>query len=217
MRRDLISSALAVVLCTIALGLAYPLVVTGIAQVVFPGRANGEKVTVNGHVVGSRLLAQDFSKPVLGRNGKPKQDSDGNPVTEPDPRYFQPRPSADSYDPSATFFSNRGPNSGTARSFYRGELAGYLSLEKPYDRGLTAAGVPVDAVTTSASGLDPHISLANANVQAHRIAAVRRLPPATVHRLIRQNTDGRFLGLVGEPGVNVLELNLALNKEAPVS
>src|SRR5664279_2303989 len=98
MRRDLIRSAIAVVICTVALGLVYPLAVTGIAQIVFPGRANGEKITVNGHVVGSRLLGQDFSKPVLGKNGKPKKDSDGNPVTEPDPRYFQPRPSADSYN-----------------------------------------------------------------------------------------------------------------------
>jgi potassium-transporting ATPase KdpC subunit len=217
MRRDLISSALAIVVATVVLGLVYPLAMTGIAQIVFPGKANGSQIKRGGHVVGSRLIGQDFSMPVLGKNGKPKKDSDGNPVTQPDPRYFQERPSADSYNPSATFFSNRGPNSGTAKYFYTGELAGYLSLEKPYDRGLTAAGVPVDAVTTSASGVDPHISPANAAVQAHRIAAVRHLSLDRVRRLIKDHTDGRFLGLVGEPGVNVLELNLALDKESPAS
>lgn len=217
MRRDLLTSAIAILALTFILGLAYPLAMTGVAQVVAPGKANGSTITVDGKVVGSRLLAQDFSQPVLGKDGKPKKDADGNPVTEPDPKYFQERPSADAYNPAATYFSNRGPNSEAARFFYRDTLAAYLALEQPHLPGLKAAAVPVDAVTTSASGLDPHISPANARIQAHRIAAIRHLPLDRVHRIVSAHTAGRFAGLVGEPGVNVLELNLALDKEAPVT
>jgi K+-transporting ATPase ATPase C chain len=216
MRRDLGNSLIAVVFLTVVFGLAYPLVFTGVAQVLFPGHANGSKLSVKGQVVGSKLIAQSFQKPVLGPNGKPKLDSDGNPVTTPDRRYFQPRPSATGYDPSATFFSNLGPNSKDERDLVKSNLAAYLALEKPYDSSLTAADVPVDAVTESASGVDPQISEANARIQALRIAAVRHLSPSRVGQLISDHTDGRFLGLFGEPGVNVLELNLSLDKEAPV-
>jgi len=101
------------------------------------------------------------------------------------------------------------------RFFFRDQLAAYMALEGRYDPGLTKAKVPVDAVTTSGSGVDPHISRANAGIQARRIAAVRHLPLDRVNKLIAANTDGRFLGVIGEPGVNVLELNLALDKEAP--
>jgi K+-transporting ATPase ATPase C chain len=216
MRRDLISSVLAIVAITALFGLAYPLVVTGVSQVAFPGKANGSKIERNGKLVGSRLLAQDFRKPVLDANGKPKMDKDGNPVLTPDTRYFQPRPStATSYNPAATAFTNLGPNSKDARDTFKANLQGYLRLERPYDRGLSARRVPVDAVTSSSSGVDPHISEANAAVQAHRIAGVRRLPLARVQKLISGNTDGRFLGLLGEPGVNVLELNLALDRTSP--
>ena len=106
------------------------------------------------------------------------------------------------------------PNSAVGRFFYRDALASYLELERRYDPGLTAAKVPVDAVTTSASGVDPHVSKANARIQAHRIAAVRGLPIARVNALIDDNTDGRFLGVLGERGVNVTKLNLALDAEA---
>ncbi len=99
----------------------------------------------------------------------------------------------------------------------KANLDAYLKLEGRYDPGLTAADVPVDAITQSASGVDPQISKANAEIQAHRIAAVRHLPLSQVQSLIDDNTDGRFLGLFGEPGVNVLELNLALDKEAPTT
>jgi K+-transporting ATPase ATPase C chain len=116
-----------------------------------------------------------------------------------------------------TYFSNLGPNSKDARDTVKDNLAAYLALEGRFDRGLTAGDVPIDAVTQSASGVDPHISEANARIQAHRIAAVRRLPPSRVEELISDHTDGRFLGLFGEPGVNVLELNLALDKEAPTA
>jgi K+-transporting ATPase ATPase C chain len=215
MRRDIYTSIRAVLVFTVLLGLVYPFAVWGIGQLAFHGRANGSQIHVNGRLVGSRLIGQDFSQPVLAANGKPKVDSDGNPVTEPNPHYFQERPSQDSYNAAATFFSNRGPNSSAAVYFYRDQLASYLALERPYNPGLNAARVPVDAVTTSASGVDPHISVANARIQAHRIAAVRGLPLRQVLGLIDDHTDGRFLGVFGEPGVNVLQLNLSLDKEAP--
>jgi K+-transporting ATPase ATPase C chain len=212
MRRDLVTSALAIVVLTVLLGLVYPLAVTGVSQVAFPGRANGSKIERDGRLVGSRLIAQDFRKPVLGADGKPKQDADGNPVLAPDPRYFQPRPSTSTnYNPAASAFTNLGPNSKDARDTFKANLDAYLALERRYDSGLTGARVPVDAVTSSASGVDPQISPANAAIQAHRIASVRRLPLARVSQLIDDNTDGRSLGVLGEPGVNVLELNLALD------
>ena len=196
--KELTTAALAIVVLTLVLGLAYPLVMTGISQVAFPSKADGSQVKVDGKLVGSRLIAKAFTL----KGGKP------------DPRYFQPRPSQSDYSATGTFFSNRGPNSASAQVFYRRQLDAYLALERPYDPGLTAGKVPVDAVTTSGSGVDPHISKANAAIQAHRIAAVRHLSLARVNALIKSNTEGRFLGVIGEPGVNVLELNLALDKEA---
>lgn len=191
MRRELITSALAVVAVTLLLGLAYPLVVTGISQLAFHGRANGSLIERDGRVVGSRLLAQSFE----GR-----------------PAYFQPRPStATDYDAAATAFTNLGPNGRDARRTFAASLAAYLRRERPFDQGLTARQVPADAVTSSGSGVDPQISRANAAIQAHRVATVRHLPPARVRRLISDHTDGRSLGVLGEPGVNVLQLNLALD------
>jgi K+-transporting ATPase ATPase C chain len=191
MRRDLISSVLAIVGITLVFGLAFPLVVTGIAQVAFHGRANGSLIERHGRLVGSRLLAQDFRK---------------------DPRYFQPRPStATHYNPAATAFTNLGPNSRAARDTFRASLAAYLKLERPYDPGLTAARVPVDGVTSSGSGVDPDISAVNAAIQAHRVARVRNVPLGRVEQLIADNTDGRSFGVLGEAGVNVLDLNLALD------
>jgi potassium-transporting ATPase KdpC subunit len=214
MRRDLFTSIVAVVALTIMLGLLYPLAMTGIGQVVFPGRASGSLIEQNGHVVGSKLIGQDFRKPVIGKNGKPEEE-DEEPVMAADPAYFQERPStATSYNAAGSSFTNAGPNSLEAGETYKESLKGYLELERPYDPVLTAANVPIDAVTSSASGVDPEISRANAGIQAHRVAAVRRLPLAAVEKLIEQNTKGRFLGLLGEPGVNVLELNIAVEKAA---
>jgi potassium-transporting ATPase KdpC subunit len=207
--RELTTAMIAIVVLTVILGIGYPLVMTGISQVAFPIKADGSQVKVGGKIVGSRLIAKAF---VIDSG---KKDSDGNPITRPDPRYFQPRPSQTGYSATTTFFSNRGPNSAVARFFYRDQLDAYLALEGRFDPGLTRAKVPVDAVTTSASGVDPQISQANARIQAHRIASVRRLPLGRVDALVDDNTDGRFLGVFGEPGVNVLELNLALDKEAP--
>lgn len=216
MRKEVITSLLAVIVLTVFLGLAYPLAITGISQVLFPGKANGSKVSAGGKVVGSSLIAQPFSHPVPGKNRKPKLDEEGEEILVPDKAYFQPRPSATGYSGNVTYFGNAGPNSAEGREEVRENLASYVALEKPYDRGLSKDRVPVDAVTQSASGVDPHISAANARIQAHRIAAVRNLPLTRVEDLISANTDGRFLGLLGEPGVNVLRLNIALDKEAPL-
>jgi K+-transporting ATPase ATPase C chain len=211
MKRNLITSALAVIVFTVLLGLVYPLVITGIAQVAFPNRADGSPIKVDGKVVGSTLLAQAYTKPVLDASGKPRKDADGNAITEPDPKYFQPRPSQTGYNANGTFFSNRGPNQASARFFYRDQLKAYIDLNGSYNPGLTDAKVPADAVTTSGSGVDPHISVANARIQERRVAAIRGLSPAVVHKLVDDDTDGRFLGLLGEPGVNVTKLNLALD------
>ncbi|MGA8746564.1 MAG: potassium-transporting ATPase subunit C [Solirubrobacterales bacterium] len=216
MRKDLLNSVLAVIVITVVFGLIYPLVMTAIAQVVFPGQANGSKVSVNGKVIGSSLIGQSFSHPVIGKNSKPELNEEGEEVLAPDKGYFQPRPSQTGYSGNASFFSNLGPNSVKAREKVREYITAYIRLEKPFDRSLTKAQIPVDAVTESASGVDPEISQANAWIQAHRIAAVRRLPLAQVDSLISAHTNGRFLGVFGEPGVNVLQLNIALDKEAPL-
>src|SRR5208282_786117 len=148
--------------------------------------------------------------PVLQKNGKPKEEK-GVVVTEPDPRYFQGRPSATeggAFNAAASTFSNKGPNSTKTREADEENIKAYLELNKRYDPPLTVAKIPVDAVNTSASGLDPEISQANAWIQAHRVAAVRHLPLATVDGLVGQYTSGRGLGFSGEEGVNVFELNL---------
>lgn len=194
MKKDLRTGLIAIVVMTIFLGLVYPLAITGISQVVFPGKANGSKVSFNGRVVGSSLIGQEFR----GR------------------AYFHSRPSATEYSGNVTFFGNVGPNSVEGREEVRENVKAYLHLEKPFDKALTSEGIPVDAVTQSASGVDPDISEANARVQAHRVAAVRNLPLSQVEDLISANTDGRSLGVFGEPGVNVLELNIALDEEAPL-
>jgi K+-transporting ATPase ATPase C chain len=215
-RRDIVGSVVAIVVLTIGFGLVYPLVMTGVAQVTFHDQANGSQVKRNGTVVGSSLIGQDFRRPVLDKNGNPKLDTDGNPVLEADPVWFQSRPSQTGYSANVTFFSNLGPNQKDLAGQVKANLEVYLALEGPYSPGLTAAGVPVDAITDSASGVDPHISAANARIQANRIAAVRKAPLDRVLALVRQQTNGRALGMLGEPGVNVLELNLALDKEFPL-
>jgi K+-transporting ATPase ATPase C chain len=194
LRKDLVTGLIAIVAMTIVLGLLYPLAITGISQVAFPGPANGSKVSVDGKVVGSHLIGQEFK-------GK---------------AWFHSRPSATGHSGNVTFFGNAGPNSAELREELREELKAYVQLNKPYDKSLTREDVPVDAVTQSASGVDPDISEANAAIQAHRIAAVRHLPLSKVEELIDQNTDDRSLGVFGEPGVNVLELNIAIEREAPL-
>jgi K+-transporting ATPase ATPase C chain len=214
MRRDVVTAILAMVVFTILLGVVYPLVITGASQVAFPGNANGQRVYVKGKLVGSKIIGQSFTKAVLDKNGKPKE-VEGELVTEADPRYFQSRPSATeggAYNAAASTFSNRGPNDKATEEADAENIKAYLELEKPYDPGLTAAQIPVDAVNTSASNLDPEISPANARIQAHRVAAKRRLSLGVVDNLVANYTDSRGLGFSGEPGVNVLELNLALDR-----
>jgi K+-transporting ATPase ATPase C chain len=188
------SSLLAMLTLIAVCGLLYPLVVTGIGQVAFPGNANGQKVYVHGRLVGSKIIGQSFA---------------GNP------RYFQTRPSGTTPadNAAATSFANYGPNSRVTEKAIASDIAAYIALNgRYYPGGLTAARVPVDAADTSASGVDPDISVANARIQAYRIAAVRHLPLARVRALISRYTAGRGLGFSGEPGVNVLELNLALDR-----
>jgi potassium-transporting ATPase KdpC subunit len=214
MKRDVITSAIGIVIMTLLLGIAYPLVVTGVSQVAFPGNADGQKVYVHGKLVGSKIIGQNFGTVVIGKNGKPEMQN-GNPVTAPDPRYFQTRPSATvpADNGAATTFSNLGPNSKATLTEIAGDIQTYIGLNgKYYPGGLTAAKVPVDAANSSASGIDPDISVRNADIQAYRIAAVRRLSLATVMKLVSRYTHGRGLGFSGEPGVNVLELNLALDQ-----
>jgi K+-transporting ATPase ATPase C chain len=191
--KDLRTGLIAIVAMTLVLGLAYPLAVTGISQVLFPGAADGSKVSFDGRVVGSRLIGQEFK-------GK---------------AYFHSRPSATGYSGDATFFANVGPNSKEGREEVRENLAAYVALNKPYDKALTKDDVPVDAVTNSASGIDPQTSEANARIQAHRVAAVRGLSLDEVETLVDGAVEGRGLGVFGEPGVNVLELNIALEEKAP--
>ncbi|HSC02928.1 MAG TPA: potassium-transporting ATPase subunit KdpC, partial [Solirubrobacteraceae bacterium] len=191
--RDIVTATIGIVVLTLFLGILYPLVITGISQVAFPGNANGQKVYANGKLVGSKIIGQNF-----GAN----------------PRYFQSRPSATTppNNAAATTFSNLGPNNVATEHAIAADIKAYLKLNSPYDPSLTAAKVPVDAANTSASGIDPDISVANADIQAHRVAAVRHLPLSAVMRLISRYTTGRGLGFSGEPGVDVLQLNLALDR-----
>jgi potassium-transporting ATPase KdpC subunit len=178
MRRDLTNSVLAILVFTALLGLAYPVATTGVAQVLFPGKADGD----------TRLIGRDFS----GRPG-----------------YFQSRPSVTGYSTEATFFNNLGPNSAELRDLFEENAAAYRERE----RLRPGEEIPPDAVQTSASGVDPHISEDNAAIQARRVAAQRGLSLERVMELVEEHTDGRGLGLFGEPGVNVRELNRTLDDE----
>jgi len=183
------TAVLMTVVLTVLLGIVYPLVMTGIAQVVFPHQANGSIIRdASGTPLGSTLLAQNFTQP----------------------QYFHPRPSAagsDGYDATASGGSNLGPTNQKLIDTVQRRTDAYRA-----ENGLAAdAPVPVDAVTASASGLDPDVSPANALLQVHRVAAARGLSDDQVLNLVNQHTEGRTLFVLGEPRVNVLELNLALD------
>jgi len=215
LRKDLTTAAIAILVFTLICGILYPLVVTGISQIAFPGNADGQQVHVGGTLVGSKLIGQNFGDIVINKKTGKAQTLNGNPVTTPDPRYFQTRPSgttpADNAAGSA--FANYGPNSTVTEQAIAANIKAYIALNGTYyPGGLTAGTIPVDAADTSASGIDPDISVANAHIQAYRIAAVRHLSLTTVDRLVSTYTGGRGLGFSGEPTVNVLELNLALNR-----
>lgn len=220
MKRDIVSSAIGIVLFTILCGILFPLIVTGVSQVAFPGNANGQKVYVHGKLIGSKIIGQAFEVQ-LTKGGKPETTRTGGPMLVADPGYFQTRPSAtgEPYTPggtpdnaAATTFSNLGPNSTVTEGVIASNIQAYIALNgRYYPGGLTPSRVPVDAVSSSASGVDPEISVANADIQAHRVAAVRHLSMPRVMKLISRYTSGRGIGFAGEPGVNVLELNLALD------
>jgi len=191
MLRALLASVLAIVVFTVVLGFGYPALMTGIAQVTMSHQANGSLIERNGRVVGSSLAAQAFTSP----------------------RYFHERPSATSppYNAGFTTFSNLGPTNPALAKLVKQNAAAILKLEGSYDPGLTIHQIPVDAVVPSGSGIDPEISIAYADLQAPRVAAVRHLPLPTVQRLIGEHTVARQLDFLGEAGVNVLQLNLALD------
>jgi K+-transporting ATPase ATPase C chain len=186
------TAVLMVVVLTVLLGIVYPLLMTGIAQVVFPNQANGSLVRdSSGNVIGSALLAQGFT----------------------DPQYFHPRPSAagNGYDATSSGGSNLGPTNQKLIDTVQANADAYRQ-----ENGLAPdAQVPVDAVTSSASGLDPDISPANALLQAPRVAAARGMTVDQVQSMVNQYTEGRTLLVLGEPRVNVLKLNLALDGHAP--
>ncbi len=177
------------VVTLVILGLLYPLAMTGLAQIAFHDKANGSLIQQNGQVVGSKFIGQEFAGP----------------------QYFHPRPSAagDGYDPLSSGASNLGPTSAALIERIQTDVANVLA-ENP---GLQMGKIPVDMVTTSASGLDPDITPANAEAQASRVATARNMNVDEVMRLVRENTAGRDLGFLGEKRVNVLELNLALDRE----
>ena len=190
----------AIIVLTLITGFVYPLVVLGIGQAAFHNQANGSLVSVNGKVVGSSLLCQEFV------------DAKGNPL----PQYFQPRPSTASAansktdfgcDPNYSGASNLGPNNTTLLQNINQRKAAYAKLN-----GVSPSSIPPDAVTTSGSGLDPYISPQNADLQVNRVAAARHLPPAQVRALVDSHVQSRTLGFLGEPRVNVLTLNMALDQ-----
>jgi len=188
MKKHLITAFLMTIATTILLGMIYPLVITGLARVFFPNKANGQIIYRNGEAIGSRLIAQPFTSP----------------------KYFHPRPSAagNGYDAANSGGTNLGPTNQKLIDRVRSDAAS-LQQENP------SQPVPVDLITTSASGLDPEISPAGAEFQIPRVARARHLPESTVRELVQKHTHARDLGLLGEPRVNVLELNLALDELAP--
>ena len=188
MRRQLVPAVVSMLVFTLVLGLAYPLVVLGVGQLFFGHEANGSIIERDGQAIGSELLGQQFTE-----------------VT-----YFWPRPSAvgaDGYDASTSGGSNLGPTNPDFLALVAERVAAYRQAN-----GLGAeVAVPVDAVTASGSGLDPHISVANARLQAPRVAAARGIDLDAVLAAVDAHTDGQVLGFLGERAVNVLELNLALD------
>ena len=187
--RNLIVAVLMTLATTVLLGIVYPLVITGLAQALFPDQANGQLIEHNGRIVGSRIIGQAFSSP----------------------GYFHSRPSAagTGYDAANSAGSNLGP---TNKKLIDAVTANVEAARRENPN----TPVPIDLVTTSASGLDPHISPAAAAFQVRRVARERAITEAEARRLVEANTAGRQLGFFGEPGVNVLELNLALDSEHPV-
>jgi K+-transporting ATPase ATPase C chain len=217
MRRQILPAVRMLVIMSVVTGLLYALAITGVAKVITPGKSDGALVSAGGKVVGSKVIGQAWV------------DAKGEPL----PQYFQSRPSAATtnaeagYDPSISLGSNLGPNNPcfapdpkvACRDDHGAKIPPIVVTRVRAYRTLNGLRsdqlVPVDAVTASGSGLDPHISIANARLQARRVATERGISAARVRTLIDRYTDQRALGILGEPGVNVLELNLALDRIAP--
>ena len=192
MLNELKPAILITILFTVLTGILYPLAVTGAAQALFHRQANGSLIEVNGQAVGSELIGQNFTKP----------------------EYFHPRPSAagmNGYDPTASGGSNLGPTNPALADRLTKDAAQFRKDNPDF-----SGPIPADAITTSGSGLDPEISPANAEAQASRVAGARNTPRAEVESLVAANTSQRQLGILGEPRVNVLALNMALDKAFPV-
>lgn len=190
MKKNFVISVLMTIATTILLGIIYPLVVTGLSQVLFPKKANGQLIEADGKIVGSRILGQAFSSPV----------------------YFHSRPSAagNGYDATASNGSQYGPTNQKLMDRVKGDVAA-AQVENP------GAPIPIDLVTASASGLDPEISPAAAAFQVPRVAKARGISDTQLRDLLARHTEGRQLGFLGEPRVNVLELNLDLDKQFPTT
>ncbi|MEV6210719.1 K(+)-transporting ATPase subunit C [Kitasatospora sp. NPDC051914] len=185
---------------TVIVGLAYPLLVTGISQVAFPAKANGSIVKADGKEIGSSLLGQSYDLPKQNPDDPDEQ-------AKPDPKWFQPRFSAGNFDPKSSGATNLGPNDEELTKAIQDRRAAIAAFD-----GVDAASVPADAVTSSGSGLDPHISVAYAKEQVNRVAKERGISAETLNRLIDQYTDTRALGFLGQDGVNVVLLNKAVSE-----
>ncbi len=210
MRRQLLPAIMMMIIFTVVLGIIYPLVVTGIAQGAFSDRANGSKMQVNGTVVGSKLLGQTFTKANYfhGRPSAAGAAAAGSDATDPDDESQTVPNDPKDLSQAISSGSNYGPTNPDFLDLVEERASAYRE-----ENGLARdAEVPVDAVTASGSGLDPHISVANARMQARRVARIRGIRLAAVNRLIDESTDGRSFGFLGEPGVNVLRLNVALDR-----
>ncbi|HET6293454.1 MAG TPA: K(+)-transporting ATPase subunit C [Kribbella sp.] len=194
----------AMVVFTIGLGILYPLVMTGASQVLFHDNANGSMVQVNGKEVASDLIGQAYTQQAV-KDGKPEVDAAGDPVMVANPLWFQTRPSAVDYDGAGSAASQYGPNNPDLLALIDERRKAVAALE-----GVQPSQVPPDAVTASGSGLDPHISPAYAALQVNRVARERGIDVAKVQQLVKDSTDGRTLGFLGEPRVNVVTLNNAL-------
>jgi K+-transporting ATPase ATPase C chain len=192
MIRSIVRATLAVVVLAVLTGLVYPLVMTGVAQVAFSGKADGSIVQVHGKRVGSSMIGQEWTGP----------------------NWFYGRPSAVAYDASTSSGTNLGPSSQDLADGIKEVAREIIMVESPYHPGLTVAQIPADLLTSSGSGLDPDITPAAAKFQAPRIAAAHGLPLSQVMSLIDEHTSSRTLGFMGMPRVNVLELNLALQRLA---
>ena len=189
-KKNLVISILYTIVTTVVLGIGYPLLMTGLAQMLMKDKANGSLIVRGDKIIGSKLLAQPFTGP----------------------GYFHPRPSAagtNGYDATSSGGTNFGPTNQKLTDRVHGDVA-TLQSEKPNH------SIPIDAVTTSASGLDPHITVANADFQAARVAKARQIPDSEIAKLVKEFVETRQLGFLGEPRVNVLTLNLALDQRYPV-